>query len=362
MARVSPRMLCSGARREDESDESEESRKMNGNDAANRVNPRIRRRESPLHREVFVRSRQKEMEMPVEEQREEESAEARSNIFSERDEHAPLEQMVGLDEVSDPHDKRSEIFPTDGLRVLAHGQESEKAKQDRLTGYRVFRAMAPYIAVHRNSVVVIHIPGEVLESELVDDILHDIILLKTLGVKPVLVAGCRPQVRKRLETFGIRSFFVKGNRVCDEETLAHCQSVAGHVRVEIESKLSRGLLNAPIGTGVGSVSVVSGNLVRAIPYGVRGGIDYKLTGVVQKVEAKRILSLLDQGDIVLLGHLGYSQSALVFHCRSEEVAVKAAIDLHAEKLVFFHNGESVIDVNRGKDGILKFQSCVLMLP
>lgn len=328
---------------------------------------------SPLHRDIFpLRSRRLKLhdpnlnDMEKSDTANKELGRTKSNTGSHRfhavdanDDDCAAEEGEGddgeldseegraLDEIIDPHDKRSELFPTDGLRVVATSQETEKAKQDRLLGYRVFRAMAPYIAVHRDSVMVIHIPGEVLESQLVDDILHDIVLLKTLGVKPVLVAGCRPQLRKRLAAFGIRSFFVKGNRVCDGETLGHCQSVAGHVRVEIESKLGRGLLNAPIGTGVGFVSVVSGNLVRAIPYGVRGGIDYKHTGVVQKVEGKRIMHLLNQGDIVLLGHLGYSQSAHVFHCRSEEVAVKAAIDLKAEKLVFLHNGESVVDINRG---------------
>ena len=90
-----------------------------------------------------------------------------------------------------------------------------------------------------------------------DSVMHDIILLKTLGVKPVLVAGCRPQIRKRLADFGVKSFFVHGNRVCDYETLQHCQSVAGHVRVEIESLLGRGVVNSP--TDMGNVAVASGN-------------------------------------------------------------------------------------------------------
>lgn len=253
-------------------------------------------------------------------------------------------------DIASPYDRRSELFPTDSLRVLSSTLESVRAKNDRLTGYRVFRSMAPYIAVHRGSIMVIHIPGEILESELVDTVMNDIVLLKTLGVKPVIVAGCRPQIRKRLLEFGVRSFFVQGNRVCDFETLKHCMSVAGHVRVDVEAKLGRGLMNAPLGTGVNAVQVISGNFVKAIPFGVRGGIDFKYTGIVQRVNAKRIMSLLDQGDIVLLGHLGYSPSAHVFHCRSEEVAVKAAVELQAEKLVFFHNGESVVDVTRGRDG------------
>jgi len=245
---------------------------------------------------------------------------------------------------SKKYDKRAELFRTENLQVLPSTVESNRAKEDRLTGYRVFRAMAPYIAVHYGHTVVIHVPGEVLESGNADQVMHDILLLKTLGIKPILVAGCRPQIRKKLEQVGKKSLFVQGNRVCDGETLYHCQSVAGHVRLNIESLLTRGLMNSP--TGVGSVQVTSGNFVRAIAFGVRGGIDFLHTGVVKKVAARRIQELLDQGDVVVLSHLGVSQSGTIYHCRSEDVAVQAAIDLKANKLVFLHNGESLVDMRK----------------
>lgn len=241
-------------------------------------------------------------------------------------------------------DKRAELFQTDNLQVLPDVGESDRAKDERLTGYQVFRSMAPYIAVHFKSTVVIHVPGEVLESGMAEQVMHDIILLKTLGIKPVLVAGCRPQIRRKLEQVGKKSLFVQGNRVCDTETLYHCQSVAGHVRLYIESLLTRGLMNSP--TGIGSVQVTSGNFVRAIAFGVRGGIDFLHTGIVKKVAAERIQKLLDEGDVVVLSHLGVSQSGTIYHCRSEDVAVQAAIDLRANKLVFLHNGEGLVDMRK----------------
>ncbi|CAK9048359.1 Amino-acid acetyltransferase (N-acetylglutamate synthase) (AGS) (NAGS), partial [Durusdinium trenchii] len=243
--------------------------------------------------------------------------------------------------VREKYDKRAELFRTEHLQVNPSTIESDRAKSDRLTGYRVFRAMAPYIAVHYGSVVVIHVPGEVLESQNAEQVMHDIVLLKTLGIRPVLVAGCRPQIRRKLEQVGKKSLFVQGNRVCDTETLYHCQSVAGHVRLYIESLLTRGLMNSP--TGVGSVQVTSGNFVKAIAFGVRGGIDFLHTGIVKKVAASRVHQLLDEGDVVVLSHLGVSQSGTIYHCRSEDVAVQAAIDLNANKLVFLHNGEGLVD-------------------
>jgi len=175
--------------------------------------------------------------------------------------------------------------------------------------------------------------------------MRDVLLLKTLGVKPVLVAGCRPQVRRKLQDERIRSFFAHGNRVCDKETLTHCIAVAGQVRFQIESFLSRGLSNTP--TDLGATSVISGNFVKAIPFGVRNGIDFKYTGIVQKLtNVDRMKQLLDEGHILLLSHLGYSPSGEIFHCRSEDVAVVAAQQLKAAKLIFFHNGENVVDEKR----------------
>eukprot|EP00924_Labyrinthula_sp_SR-Ha-C_P005235 maker-scaffold_1-augustus-gene-25.17-mRNA-1 protein AED:0.07 eAED:0.08 QI:0/0/0/1/0/0.5/2/0/572 len=246
-----------------------------------------------------------------------------------------------------------DLLNVDSLRVLSNPSykhlmnlNNRQSTPIQMSAYKLFRSMAPYIAV-------IHVPGEVLESDLEDSILHDIALLKTLGVKIVLVAGCRPQTRRHLEKNGIASNFQAGNRVCDKGTLEYTQQVAGFVRVQIESKLGRGLLNAPSGvdTTFGSNNneqpkIISGNFVKAIPYGVRDGVDYKYTGLVQRINARKIISLLEQGDIVLLSHLGYSQSGQVFHCRSEEVAVKAAIELKADKLIFFHNGETLVDSSR----------------
>ena len=279
--------------------------------------------------------------------------------------------------------------------TLVYDDRTDKTFSNRQhLNYDAFRIMAPYIAMHRGHTVVIHIPGEIMMKlekldedsfyreddgyDVLDDVpapddrfssnfpsedleysmerqrltreialatMRDVLLLKTLGVKPVLVAGCRPQIRKKLEEEGIRSFFANGSRVCDRETLLHCQSVAGHVRFQIESVLSRGLTNSPM--DMGTTPVVSGNFVKAIPFGVRNGIDYKFTGIVQKLtNAERMNELLDEGFIVLLSHLGYSPSGEVFHCRSEDVAVCAAAQLKASKLIFLHNGEVVFDEKR----------------
>ena len=77
-------------------------------------------------------------------------------------------------------------------------------------------------------------------------------------------------------------------RICDHETLEIAEGVSGHVRVILESMLGRGLVRAQR-TG-SNPSVSSGNLVRAIPYGVRHGVDFEYTGEVHGVNAAKIHS------------------------------------------------------------------------
>ena len=68
-----------------------------------------------------------------------------------------------------------------------HRVASPRAEED---AYKIFSRMAPYIAVHRGTTMVIHIPGEVMMDEkTTENVLRDVLLLKSLGVKIVLIAG-----------------------------------------------------------------------------------------------------------------------------------------------------------------------------
>jgi len=93
--------------------------------------------------------------------------------------------------------------------------------------------------------------------------------------------------------------------------------------------------------------VVSGNFFTAIPKGVIDGIDFGYTGHVRKVEANKIRAHLDRGDIVILTNLGFSPSGELFNCSAEEVAATCAVQLNAEKLIFFTDGDVLVDNRSG---------------
>jgi acetylglutamate kinase len=95
---------------------------------------------------------------------------------------------------------------------------------------------------------VIHIAGEMLEVPHFQSIMQDISLLHTLGIKLVLVAGCRPQLERRLKSRQISSQFhgSPARRITCPATLESTKDAAGYARVELESKLGRQASKVPL--------------------------------------------------------------------------------------------------------------------
>jgi amino-acid N-acetyltransferase len=194
-----------------------------------------------------------------------------------------------------------------------------------------FRHSSPYIHAHRGKTFVVLLPGEAVSSAQFTSITHDLALLNSLGVKLVLVHGARPQIEDRLNTSGLQTVIEQGWRVTDTESMEHVKSAVGQIRCDIEAQFSMGLPNSPMAGA--QVRIVSGNLVTARPLGVREGIDFLHTGMVRKIDVVEIRRHLDENAIVLLSPLGYSPTSEAFNLHAEDVALAAATQLKADKLI-----------------------------
>ena len=193
-----------------------------------------------------------------------------------------------------------------------------------------FRDSSPYIHAHRNKTFVIFFSGETVLDDC-DNLIHDFALLKSLGIRLVLVHGIRPQIDQRLKQQGIISEFHQNLRITDDQALQSVKEAAGLVRIEIEALLSMGLANSPMAGA--KIKVASGNFVIAKPLGIIDGIDYKHTGKVRRIEYASIHQQLEQENVVLISPIGYSPSGEVFNLAAEQVATEVAIALQAEKLI-----------------------------
>ncbi|WP_097459144.1 amino-acid N-acetyltransferase [Mangrovitalea sediminis] len=204
-----------------------------------------------------------------------------------------------------------------------------------------FRHSSPYINTHRGRTVVLTLGGEALAHSNLMNIIHDITLLSSLGVKLVLAFGARPQIQARLESVGVTSDFHRGLRVTREADLPLVLEAVGALRAMLESRLSMGLVNSPMHGA--RIRVCGGNLITAKPVGVLDGVDFGYTGAVRRVDVAGIERLLEQGNIVLLPSIGYSPTGDAFNLSYEDVGSQAASALQAEKLIIFKDHQGILD-------------------
>ncbi|CAM9288456.1 unnamed protein product [Chrysoparadoxa australica] len=205
----------------------------------------------------------------------------------------------------------------------------------------MFRGSAPYMKMHSGSTMVIHIPGELVDGPLFQDILDDVALLNLLRVRVVLVQGCRPQINSRLKEHNSQ-LFSDGHRVTDLEALRAVKEAAGYVRFEVEAGLTHG------SRGPNRVLVAGGNFYSAQPVGVKHGVDFKYTGFVRKVEVEKIERRLAEEDVVLLTCIGFSTSGEVFNVNTESLAAVVAVKLKAAKVVYITQGEALVSKSTGQ--------------
>ncbi len=196
-----------------------------------------------------------------------------------------------------------------------------------------FRNSAPYINAHRGKTFVLVFAGGAAQHPNFANIIHDIALLNSLGVRLVLIHGSRPQIEQRLQSVGMSSNFHDGVRITDTQAMRHVTDAAGSLRAQFEALLSMGLPNSPMQGA--SIRVCSGNFVSAKPMGVVDGVDFSHTGRVRSVDVLGIHENLAAGSIVLLSPLGYSRTGEIFNLSLDDIAVHTAAEIGADKLVLF---------------------------
>ncbi|QTF09605.1 amino-acid N-acetyltransferase [Brenneria izadpanahii] len=202
-----------------------------------------------------------------------------------------------------------------------------------------FRHTVPYINAHRGKTFVIMLGGEAIEHENFANIVNDIGLLHSLGIKLVVVYGARPQIDSNLTTHHYEPLYHKNIRITDSTTLELVKQAAGMLQLDITARLSMSLNNTPLQGA--HINVVSGNFIIAQPLGVDDGVDYCHSGRIRRIDEDALHRQLDSGAIVLLGPVAVSVTGESFNLTSEEVATQLAIKLKAEKMIGFCSSQGV---------------------
>jgi len=206
----------------------------------------------------------------------------------------------------------------------------------------------PYIQRFRGKTVVIKYGGNAMvDEELKKNFARDIVLMKLVGINPVVVHGGGPQIGQLLTRLGMESEFIQGMRVTDRETMDVVEMVLGGlVNKEIVN-----LINQHGGAAVG-LTGKDGALIRARKMMVKRNapeleapeiIDIGHVGEVESVDAS-VVDMLVQGNFIpVIAPIGVGRDGLSYNINADLVAGKVAEVLQAEKLVLLTNTPGLLD-------------------
>ncbi|MEN6507908.1 MAG: acetylglutamate kinase [Smithella sp.] len=209
----------------------------------------------------------------------------------------------------------------------------------------------PYIRRFYNKTIVIKYGGHaMIDEDLKDKFARDIVMMKYIGMHPVVVHGGGPQIGSVLAKLGKESRFVQGMRVTDEETM----NIVEMVLVGMVNKEIVGLINRHGGKAVG-LSGKDGNLIEAEKYYLNDEkaknapseiIDIGLVGKVKAVNTELIVSLGQNNFIPVIAPTGIGEKGETYNINADIVAGEVAAALKAEKLLLLTDVEGVLDADK----------------
>ena len=209
----------------------------------------------------------------------------------------------------------------------------------------------PYIQHFHGRTIVIKYGGNAMTDEaLKHSFARDVVLMKLVGMNPVVVHGGGPQIGQLLERIGKKSEFVEGLRVTDSETIDVVEMVLGG----LVNKDIVALINTHGGRAVG-LSGKDGELIRARKLVLRkkGAMDDEdivELGYVGEIESinPSVVNTLDEGDFIpVIAPIGVGEDGKTYNINADTVAGKLAVTLGAEKLILLTNTPGVLD-HRGE--------------
>lgn len=207
----------------------------------------------------------------------------------------------------------------------------------------------PYMKSFFKKTFVIKYGGAAMTDEnFKKDVIQDIILLKYIGINPVIVHGGGPMITNYLDKLGVKTTFVNGLRVTDEETMKVVQMVlVGIINQEIVS-----LLNLHGGKGV-SLTGKDANLMVAskklpeIKYDAKGkeiNVDLGFVGEIQKINPEIIHNLCEDDYIPVISPIGAGLNGESYNINADEVAGEIAQSIKAEKLIMLSDVDGIYEV------------------
>src|SRR5512147_2195937 len=209
----------------------------------------------------------------------------------------------------------------------------------------------PYIQTFRGKTIVIKYGGNaMIDESLKQGFAQDVVLLRYIGINPVIVHGGGPQIGRTMERMGKKPLFVSGQRVTDEETMDIVEMVlGGKVNKEIVT-----LINRAGGKAIG-LTGKDGGLIQAKKLrmtkksedtGETEIIDIGLVGEVTEVRPDALRTLEHGGFIPVIAPVGAGETGETYNINADLVAGALAGALKAEKLILLTDQAGILDKDK----------------
>ncbi len=193
----------------------------------------------------------------------------------------------------------------------------------------------PYIQKFNRKIVVVKYGGSaMLDEKLKENVIKDVVLLKLVGFKPVIVHGGGKDISKWVERSGMEPRFVNGLRVTDAATMEIAEMVLNRVNKGLVQKVEA------LGVHAVGISGKDGGLLK-VKKRYSGGEDIGFVGEITQVNPKIILDLLEKDFLPIVCPIGFDDNFDSYNINADDAACAVAEALHANKLAFLTDTEGV---------------------
>lgn len=204
----------------------------------------------------------------------------------------------------------------------------------------------PYIKEFYGRKVVIKYGGAaMIDCELKQKVMQDIVLMKYVGMHPIVVHGGGPEINTMLDRLDIKVQFVNGLRVTDQATMEIVEMVLGG---KVNKEIVAGL-NANGGKAVG-ISGKDGGLIQAAPLDSSGQMG--LVGQVQNINPGIIETVIENGYIPVIAPIGMGEDQQTYNINADLVAAAIAVAIKADKLVLLTDVPGLLEDPADPDSLI----------
>ena len=197
----------------------------------------------------------------------------------------------------------------------------------------------PYIHKFRGSTLVVKFGGNAMhDATACDNFARDMVMLKAIGINPIVVHGGGPQISEFLNRLEIPSRFHKGLRITDAATMDVVEMVLG-------GKINKILVQAINNQGGSALGLSGrdGQLLQARKYQLEDGVDLGQVGEIVRVNSELLRGLIDGGNIPVLAPIATDAAGNAYNVNADQVASAVAAELRCAKLIFLTNAAGVFD-------------------